>query len=329
MQVIPSVRQAVEAPSTPRTCKRPRLLERHLSDEKESAPIAIGANQSDAATGRTSSCAGVATTPDIAHVSLISQRHNRYPLVGREEECSELDNFLSQSLNSGMGNGRCLYISGAPGTGKTCSVMASIANFRRSAPDTQVLEVNCMDLTQRSVPGVLLRLMEKMGSRRCRGQSMQRLANDVACQLSSLGTRVAIVVDEVDQLVNRSAGKAAANSLALETLFAVPRLPGAPAVAIIAIANAVDLLERTAVRSANANCGTMLFEAYSKDQLKDIVTSRVKEVEGGEAALKALGPIKVELKVRQVAKECGDCRQVLSLIEEAILEAKSVSSAEE
>jgi len=93
-------------------------------------------------------------------------------------------------------------------------------------------------------------------------------------------------------------------------------------VAIIAIANAVDLLERTAF---GLNCGTLLFEAYDKDQLKNIITSRVKAVEGGEAALKALGPVKVELRVRKVAKECGDCRQVLSLIEEALFEARSIS----
>jgi len=59
------------------------------------------------------------------------------------------------------------------------------------------------------------------------------------------------------------------------------------------------------------------------------VISRIKAVEGGEAALKALGPIKVELRVRQVAKECGDCRQVLSLIEEARFEAKSLTEEAE
>jgi len=110
-------------------------------------------------------------------------------------------------------------------------------------------------------------------------------------------------------------------------LFSLPRLPGAPAIAIVAIANAVDLFERTAVLSRSLNCGTLLFEAYSKDQLKNIVLSRIKAVEGGEAALKALGPIKVELRVRQVAKECGDCRQVLALIEEAHFEAKSAREA--
>jgi Cdc6-like AAA superfamily ATPase len=152
---------------------------------------------------------------------------------------------------------------------------------------------------------------------------MQGLASVVATNLARLAARVVIVVDEVDQLVSRGTGKAAAGAMSLETLFSLPRLPGSPAVAIVAIANAVDLLERTALLSTNWNCGTLLFEAYSKEQLKNIVVSRIKSVDGGEAALKTLGPLKVELRVRQVAKECGDCRQVLSLIEEAHFEAQS------
>jgi Cdc6-like AAA superfamily ATPase len=156
---------------------------------------------------------------------------------------------------------------------------------------------------------------------------MQSLAALVASKFAALAARVVIVVDEVDQLVSRASSKAAACATALETLFSMPRLPGAPAVAIITIANAVDLLERTVLPAVTANCKTLLFEPYGKDQLKSIVISRVKEAEGGEAALKALGPIKVELRLRKVAKECGDCRQVLSLIEEVLFEAQTARDA--
>merc|ERR1719272_1042982 len=254
----------------------------------------------------------------------IQQQAETYPLIGRESECGELDRFLQLSLGNGAGNGRCLYVSGGPGTGKTCSVRASINQLRSREPSTYVLEVNCMDLSQRSVPGVLQRLLDKMGCPRVAGRSMQGLASMVASGLARLGARVVIVVDEVDQLVSRGKANAASGALSLETLFSLPKLLGAPAVAIVAIANAVDLLERIVV---SLNCGTLLFEAYSKDQLKNIVVSRIKAVQGGEEALKRLGPIKVELRVRQVAKECGDCRQVLALIEEAHFSAKLTCEA--
>jgi len=261
-------------------------------------------------------------------VAPLLSRAETYPLIGREQECGELDQFLDQSLSNGPGQGRSLYISGGPGTGKTCSVRASINKYRRSAPDTLLLEVNCMDLMQRSVPAVLQQLLLKInGSRATGGRSMQGLAALVASSLAESSRRVVIVVDEVDQLVSRSGSKAAAGALSLETLFSLPRLPGAPAVAIIAIANAVDLLERTVCFSSSLNCSTILFKPYSKDQLKSIVTNRVTEAEGGDAALKALGGVKVQLRVTQVAKESGDCRQVMSLIEEGLFEAKSISEA--
>lgn len=259
----------------------------------------------------------------VGSAPLACRDDQEYPLVGREQECGELDRFLKESLGAGAGQGRSLYVSGGPGTGKTCSVRAGINEHRKSAPDVHTLEVNCMDLTQRSLSGVLQQLLLKMDGRRAPGMSMQGLAALVASGLAKVSKRVVIVVDEVDQLVSRAERKAAEGALSLETLFSIPRLLGAPAVAIIAIANAVDLLERTMMSDASSmNCSTLLFEPYSKDQLKKIVTVRVGSASGGDAALKALGGIKVQLHVTRVAKESGDCRQVMSLIEEGLSEAK-------
>jgi len=335
---LSAVREAAE-PSTPRASKRRRLA-REDSGAKENKPVIALAPLGKASVNSLckarsplkplelqmqDNCGAV--LPSAPTRSSQCQAET-YPLVGRERECGELDRFMQQSLGSGAGNGRCLYVSGGPGTGKTCSVRASINRWSSRVPGTCVLEVNCMDLTQRSVPGVLQRLLDKMGCARVAGRSMQGLAAVVASNLARLGARVVIVVDEIDQLISRGTGKAASGALSLETLFNLPRLPGAPAVGIVAIANAVDLLERTTLLSPSLNCSTLLFEAYNKDQLKNIVVSRIKAVDGGEAALKALGPIKVELRVRQVAKECGDCRQVLALIEEAHFEAKLAVDAE-
>lgn len=305
--------------ATPMRDGKRRRLERQDSGEKE--------NPTKRRQIMRTSLADVALKPR-APLQPLQPQNQDSPLVGREQECGELDRFLDQSLGNGAGNGRCLYISGGPGTGKTCSVRASINKYRKNvSPDTYVIEVNCMDLSQRSVSGVLQQLLLKMNLTRPAGRSMQGLATLTAAGLAQMSKRVVIVVDEVDQLLSRSAGKTAAGALSLETLFSLPQLPGAPAVAIVAIANAVDLLERSLCFSSSLNCKTILFEPYSKDQLKNIVTNRLKGVEGGDEALKALGGIKVQLRVTQVAKESGDCRQVMSLIEEALSEAKYISQA--
>jgi Cdc6-like AAA superfamily ATPase len=180
-----------------------------------------------------------------------------------------------------------------------------------------------MDLTQRSVAGVFQRLLEKLGCGRAAGKSLEGLAEAVASGLAQRASRVVLVVDEVDQLVSRT--RAGCGALSLESFFSLPRMPGAPAVAIIAIANQVDLLARTSAFTPGFGCKSLLFTAYNKDQLKSIVTNRVKAVEGGEAALKALGSMNLELCVRQAAKERGDCRQVLSFIEDGIREARMLS----
>merc|ERR1719253_1483701 len=145
------------------------------------------------------SLADVALKPR-APLQPLQPQNQDSPLVGREQECGELDRFLGQSLGNGAGNGRCLYISGGPGTGKTCSVRASINKYRKNvSPDTYVIEVNCMDLSQRSVSGVLQQLLLKMNLTRPAGRSMQGLATLTADGLAKMSKRVVIVVDEVDQ----------------------------------------------------------------------------------------------------------------------------------
>jgi len=323
------------APGTPVRTGLKRRLDRQLSDEKENSP---DKRHRATALGNDALLTPVKARLPLQPLDLqlscgsavapLVSRAETYPLIGREQECGKLDQFLDQSLSHGPGRGGCLYISGGPGTGKTCSARASISKYLRSAPDTCVLEVNCMDLnTQRSVSGVLQQLLLKINRPKAAGRSMQGLATLLASSLAESSRRVVIVVDEVDQLLSRSSSKAAAGALSMETLFSLPRLPGAPAIAIIAIANAVDLLERTACFSCSLNCSTLLFQPYSKAQLKSIVTNRLKQAEGGDAALEALGGLKVQLRVTQVAKESGDCRQVMSLIEEGLSQARAISEA--
>lgn len=221
-----------------------------------------------------------------------------------------------------------MYVSGGPGTGKTCSVRAAVRNFLSAAPDTRVLEVNCMDLGQRSIAGLLQRLLQETGgSGAVERASLTTTVAAVAARLGQLSRRIVLVVDEVDQLVPRGAvgglgrggrSPSSPSSAGLETLFSLPYQPGVPALAIVAIANAVDLLHRLAIPVPGHECTPLLFEPYTRDQLRDIVKARLLATEAGEAALKALGPVRLELGVRKVAKQCGDCRQVLSLCEEAL-----------
>lgn len=93
-------------------------------------------------------------------------------------------------------------------------------------------------------------------------------------------------------------------------------------------ASQVDLLERR--DGAARCCDALLFESYTAEQLRSIVRTLL-DLEGaaGAAAAVALGPTAVELRIRQVAKESGDCRQMVRLCEQALMEAAEADSAEE
>lgn len=237
-----------------------------------------------------------------------------FPLVGRESECAVLQSFLQRSLGVGTTGERCLYVSGGPGTGKTCSVRAAVHQL----PKAHVFEVNCMDLSQRSVAGFSDRLAQKcvdsLGGTnadhaRCR---LARQASPVGAAVAALrminGPTV-IIIDEVDQLVRRG-GRSSGSSGDLEDLLSLAQQPEGLPVAIILIANAVDLLTRA---NLCLGCASLLFTPYDKDQLRQIAMARL-DMSGITAAL---DKATVEVRVRQVAKQSGDCRQVLAMCEDA------------
>lgn len=243
-----------------------------------------------------------------------AQAQGTYPLVAREAECARLDSFLEESLFSGT-KGGSLYMSGGPGTGKTCCARAATAALRgRHQANLRVIEVNCCRLAQRSTAGLLKHLATvNPDGTKGRGQvsqtSPEGLALAAAFRLAALGgPLVVLIVDEVDQLVTR--GRAPIG--ALDDLFQLPLVPGAPRLAILAIANAVDLLERGTTQSSL--CSSLLFEPYTAPQFRSIVKSRL--AAGGFAETPF--NIALELQIRSVAKASGDCRVVARLCDEML-----------
>lgn len=241
-----------------------------------------------------------------------------YPLVGRERECGELDRFFERCAQRSSIAERAIYVSGAPGTGKTCSVWAAVHNFRRQHPTARVLEVNCMELPQQTVAALLARLCDLAGVSRSGIASVHGRSEALAKGLGLLDSPVVLVIDEVDQLVSRSA-KAGVPQAAgtLQALFTLAQVVGAPPMAIASIANAVDLLHK-ATLAPPSGCATLLFEPYPFEDLRRIVKAKLLP-EGSDAA-KACG-LAVDLRLKGVAKKSGDCRQAFSLCEEVVLAA--------
>lgn len=119
-----------------------------------------------------------------------------------------------------------------------------------------------------------------------------------------------LIVDEVDQLMPRGS-RGSGSSGDVDDLVSLAQQPGLPPVAIILIANAVDLLTRANL--SLGGCTSLLFKPYDKDQLRQIAMARL-DMSGFSAVLDRCS---LEVRVRQVAKQSGDCRQVVAMCEDA------------
>jgi len=259
-------------------------------------------------------------------------------IVGRTAERSKLDAFLQTSIERTAApkatEPKALYVSGGPGTGKTCCVRSAVADLQKRVPDAQLVEINCMMLQQRTLKGLMSRIAESYAgpgaSRAVRAATEQRVAEVAAQQLASTGRSgttpppVVLLIDEVDQLVRKSGGQAAATAeaaLALEGVFSLPNIANSnQRVAVIAIANAVDLLERTAGRELiqKGLAKSMLFEPYSTNELREIFKFHLSQTEHGKATEEALGKVGLETRVRLASKRGGSCRTLLGLCNQAL-----------
>ena len=259
-----------------------------------------------------------------------------YPLVGREKECDVLDDFLKSCFGEPgqPGQGSCLYLSGGPGTGKTSSARGAARAWRAQFPSTRVVEINCMEQLQpSSVAGFYLRLIEvcnlatgTVARPSVTAKSpLSSLMSAAASSLQRLGSPVILIIDEVDQLVKKPS-QCGENSL--DNLCNLVLQPEAPALAILMIASAVDLLIR-ACKQGQEKCASLLFEPYSAEQLRSIVKAQFAAAgEEGQLAEKALGRAGIELSIRRVAKHSGDCRHIVRLCEDGFAEAARQKEAE-
>jgi Cdc6-like AAA superfamily ATPase len=255
----------------------------------------------------------------IALSASLGSVENDEEVVGRLEERAELESFLEECFVQKQSGS--LYVSGRPGTGKTCSVQAIAKKWRRKVQGLKVVNINCMSLPSRSLNTVLGTFCSELGVRSRAGGAGTKNKEEAQCRaikthLNKNMTPVLFIVDEVDQLV---LGQKPAQNTLYCVLGLAKHLSSTEApVAMIAIANAVDLLTRAPNSGrdlSTVDCKSLLFAPYTAAQLREVVTKRLSTVD------KALiDQVKVQLSVMQAAKLHGDCRKALALCKQAIME---------
>uniref|UniRef100_A0A671P180 Cell division control protein n=1 Tax=Sinocyclocheilus anshuiensis TaxID=1608454 RepID=A0A671P180_9TELE len=237
----------------------------------------------------------------LGYQSVKQALHTAVPerLLSREAERAAIVSFLENHVV--VEKPSSLYISGAPGTGKTACLNCILQEQKALLKGVQTVVINCMNL--RSSHAIFPLLGEKLGAPK--GNSEARLEK----LLTRSGPTVLLVLDEMDQLDSKS-------QEVLYTIFEWPYLPNSR-VCLIGIANALDLTDRILPRlQAKPHCRPKLlnFPPYSREELNAIVQDRLTQVTG-EGVLDAAA---VQFCARKVSAVSGDARKALDICRRAV-----------
>ena len=235
-------------------------------------------------------------------------------LVGRDQERTELSQFIQNAVDSSRGG--CMYISGPPGTGKSalldevCRDLAVVAESSK----VKVANVNCASMkSARDIYGRLVAELCDDDAQLFRKSEIERLRGLFLPKRGSASLYL-VALDEIDHLL-------VSDPEILYTFFEWALEPKARLI-LIGIANALDLTDRFLPRLKTKNLKPQLlpFLPYTASQLSQVITSRLRSLvaandsDAPDGYVPILHPAAVQLCARKVASQSGDLRKACDLV---------------
>ena len=286
----------------------------------ESAPAAPSptiAPRSGSTTPGASAAAVDAASPPLSRArAALATSADPCGLPGRDAEIDRLTSFIAGAAADGAAtSGRCLYVYGVPGTGKTAAVRAAAARAAAAAAGGHGRAFNFVEINALRLPSprhVYARLLDALYGERASPAAAHDALNARVGAGKPDPNRCAtiLLVDEMDLLVTR-------NQAVLYNLFEWPARP-ASGLAVIGIANTMDLPDRLLPRIASRFGGARLpFAPYTPTALAAIVTARLEAAGAGPS----FDPRAVQYASRRVGAAAGDVRRALEVCRAAVDDA--------
>ncbi|KAK7802400.1 hypothetical protein U0070_023517 [Myodes glareolus] len=227
-------------------------------------------------------------------------------LPAREKEMDVIRAFLKKHI-CGKKAGS-LYLSGAPGTGKTACLSRILQDLKKEVEGFETIMLNCMSL--RSAQAVFPAIAREIGQEKICRPAGKDLMRKLEKQLTAeKGPMIVLVLDEMDQLDSKGQD-------VLYTLFEWPWLSNSRLV-LIGIANTLDLTDRILPRlEARENCKPQLlnFPPYTRNQIAAILQERLSQVSRDQV----LDNAAIQFCARKVSAVSGDIRKALDVCRRAI-----------
>lgn len=227
-------------------------------------------------------------------------------LPAREKEMDVIRNFLREHI-CGRKSGS-LYLSGAPGTGKTACLSRILQDLKKELKGFKTIMLNCMSLrsAQAVFPAIAQEICQEEVSRPAGKEMMRKLERHLTAEK---GPMILLVLDEMDQLDSKGQD-------VLYTLFEWPWLSSSRLV-LIGIANTLDLTDRILPRlQARENCKPQLlnFPPYTRNQIATILQDRLNQASRDQVVDSAA----IQFCARKVSAVSGDVRKALDVCRRAI-----------
>ncbi|KAI3449954.1 hypothetical protein Pfo_006619 [Paulownia fortunei] len=227
----------------------------------------------------------------------------------RDKEMHEITTFIKGAICDEQCLGRCLYIHGVPGTGKTMSVLAVMRNLKsevdaRSIRPYCFVEINGLKLA--SPENIYSVIYEGLSGHRVGWKKALHFLNDRFSDENKRGKDMRpciLLIDELDLLVTK-------NQSVLYNILDWPTKPNSKLI-VIGIANTMDLPEKLLPRiSSRMGIQRLCFGPYNYQQLQEIISSRLKGIDAFEK-------LAIEFASRKVAAVSGDARRALEICRRA------------